>query len=87
MCRVSTVYYNLFSFSNTKAELQIAEAVALIDTLHNWTVLDKIILSTKTPDKKFIFGKGNLQILTGKKNTKDFLIQCIILSVEITLTF
>ncbi|XP_065273227.1 putative GTP-binding protein 6 [Emys orbicularis] len=50
----------------TTAELQIAEAVALINTLHNWTVLDKIILSTKTPDKKFIFGKGNFQILTEK---------------------
>ncbi|XP_065436883.1 putative GTP-binding protein 6 isoform X1 [Chrysemys picta bellii] len=50
----------------TTAELQIAEAVALINTLHNWTVLDKIILSTKTPEKKFIFGKGNFQILTEK---------------------
>ncbi|XP_050775462.1 putative GTP-binding protein 6 isoform X4 [Gopherus flavomarginatus] len=50
----------------TTAELQVAEAVALINTLHNWTVLDKIILSTKTPDKKFIFGKGNFQILTEK---------------------
>ncbi|XP_039371545.1 putative GTP-binding protein 6 isoform X2 [Mauremys reevesii] len=50
----------------TTAELQMAEAVALINTLHNWTVLDKIILSTKTPDKKFIFGKGNFQILTEK---------------------
>ncbi|KAM7182307.1 putative GTP-binding protein 6 isoform 3-T3 [Macrochelys suwanniensis] len=48
----------------TTAELQMAEAVALINTLHNWTVLDKIILSTKTPDKKFIFGKGNFQFLT-----------------------
>ncbi|CAM4395810.1 unnamed protein product [Lepidochelys olivacea] len=50
----------------TTAELQIAEAIALINTLHNWTVLDKIIMSTKTPDKKFIFGKGNFQILTEK---------------------
>lgn len=49
-----------------KAELQIAEAVALVDTLQNWTVLDKIIIPTKNPDKKFIFGKGNLQVLTGK---------------------
>ncbi|XP_054241881.1 putative GTP-binding protein 6 [Indicator indicator] len=50
----------------TKAELQIAEAVALVDTLHNWTVLDKIIIPTKNPDKKFVFGKGNFQILTEK---------------------
>uniref|UniRef100_A0A8C8RVW7 Putative GTP-binding protein 6 n=1 Tax=Pelusios castaneus TaxID=367368 RepID=A0A8C8RVW7_9SAUR len=46
--------------------LVIAEAVALINTLPNWTVLDQIIFSTKAPDKKFIFGKGNLQILTEK---------------------
>ncbi|XP_074848307.1 putative GTP-binding protein 6 [Carettochelys insculpta] len=50
----------------TTAELQMAEAVALVNTLHNWTVLDKIIMSTKMPDKKFIFGKGNFQILTEK---------------------
>ncbi|NWI16214.1 Y3725 protein, partial [Crypturellus soui] len=50
----------------TTAELQIAEAVALVDTLQNWTILDKIIIPTKTPDKKFIFGKGNFQVLTEK---------------------
>ncbi|XP_054044940.1 putative GTP-binding protein 6 [Rissa tridactyla] len=50
----------------TTAELQIAEAVALVDTLPNWTVLDKIIIPTKNPDKKFVFGKGNFQALTEK---------------------
>ncbi|KAM6098240.1 putative GTP-binding protein 6 isoform 1-T1 [Theristicus caerulescens] len=50
----------------TTAELQIAEAIALVDTLQNWTVLDKIIIPTKNPDKKFIFGKGNFQVLTEK---------------------
>ncbi|XP_068778881.1 putative GTP-binding protein 6 [Struthio camelus] len=50
----------------TTAELQMAEAVALVDTLQNWTILDKIIIPTKTPDKKFIFGKGNFQVLTEK---------------------
>ncbi|XP_039581617.1 putative GTP-binding protein 6 [Passer montanus] len=50
----------------TTAELQIAEAVALVDTLQNWTVLDKIILPTKNPNKKFVFGKGNFQVLTEK---------------------
>ncbi|XP_059576930.1 putative GTP-binding protein 6 isoform X3 [Alligator mississippiensis] len=48
------------------AELQVAEAVALVNTLHNWTVLDKIILPTKNLDQKLIFGKGNFQILTEK---------------------
>ncbi|XP_063999555.1 putative GTP-binding protein 6 isoform X2 [Pogoniulus pusillus] len=50
----------------TSAELQIAEAIALVDTLQNWTVLDKIIIPTKNPDKKFVFGKGNFQVLTEK---------------------
>lgn len=43
----------------------MAEAVGLVNTLDNWRVVDKIILSTKTPEKKRIFGKGNFQSLTG----------------------
>ncbi|MCI4375029.1 hypothetical protein PGIGA_G00104340 [Pangasianodon gigas] len=50
----------------TTADLQMAEAVGLVSTLQNWTVVDKIILSTKTPEKKRIFGKGNFQMLTEK---------------------
>lgn len=50
----------------TTAELMVAEAVGLVNTLENWTVIDKIILSTKTPEKKRIFGKGNFQVLTEK---------------------
>ncbi|XP_072246156.1 putative GTP-binding protein 6 isoform X2 [Leuresthes tenuis] len=48
----------------TTAELMMAEAVGLVNTLDNWTVVDKITLSTKTPEKKRIFGKGNFQSLT-----------------------
>ncbi|XP_062854226.1 putative GTP-binding protein 6 [Trichomycterus rosablanca] len=48
----------------TTADLQMAEAVGLVNTLQNWTVVDRIILSTKTPEKKRIFGKGNFQTLT-----------------------
>ncbi|POI27229.1 hypothetical protein CIB84_009021 [Bambusicola thoracicus] len=44
----------------------MAEAVALVDTLQNWTILDKIIVPTKNPDKKFVFGKGNFEALTEK---------------------
>uniref|UniRef100_A0A4W3JAX2 Putative GTP-binding protein 6 n=1 Tax=Callorhinchus milii TaxID=7868 RepID=A0A4W3JAX2_CALMI len=50
----------------TTGELQMAEAVALVNTLPNWRVVDKIILSTKQPDNKLIFGKGNFQTLTEK---------------------
>ncbi|XP_064792319.1 putative GTP-binding protein 6 [Oncorhynchus masou masou] len=48
----------------TTANLMMAEAVGLVNTLDNWSVIDKIILSTKTPEKKMIFGKGNFQTLT-----------------------
>lgn len=47
------------------AALQMDEAVGLVNTLQNWDVIDKVILSTKTPEKKKIFGKGNFQTLTG----------------------
>ncbi|XP_028655832.2 putative GTP-binding protein 6 [Erpetoichthys calabaricus] len=52
--------------SNTTAELQMDEAIGLVNTLQNWSVVDKMIISTKTPEKKKIFGKGNFQILTEK---------------------
>lgn len=47
------------------AELMMAEAVGLVNTLDNWRVVEQLILSTKTPEKKKIFGKGNFQTLTG----------------------
>ncbi|XP_054458966.1 putative GTP-binding protein 6 [Anoplopoma fimbria] len=50
----------------TTAELMMAEAVGLVNTLDNWRVVDKLIMSTKTPEKKKIFGKGNFQTLTEK---------------------
>ncbi|KAK7889093.1 hypothetical protein WMY93_024653 [Mugilogobius chulae] len=50
----------------TTAELMVAEAEGLVNTLESWCVVDKIILSTKTPEKKRIFGKGNFQMLTEK---------------------
>ncbi|XP_071202732.1 putative GTP-binding protein 6 isoform X1 [Salvelinus alpinus] len=50
----------------TTANLMMAEAVGLVNTLQNWSVIDKIILSTKTPEKKMIFGKGNFQTLTAR---------------------
>ncbi|XP_013910339.1 PREDICTED: putative GTP-binding protein 6 isoform X1 [Thamnophis sirtalis] len=57
----------------TTAELQLAEAVTLINTLQNWTVIDKIILPIQIPDKKFIFQKGNFQLLTEKIKSLPFL--------------
>ncbi|KAI4828764.1 hypothetical protein KUCAC02_022840 [Chaenocephalus aceratus] len=50
----------------TTAGLMMAEAEGLVNTLENWRVVDKIVLSTKTPEKKKIFGKGNFQLLADK---------------------
>lgn len=58
-------FYSETSLLWSAAELMLAEAVGLVNTLDNWTVVDTIILSTKTPEKKRIFGKGNFQSLTG----------------------
>lgn len=50
----------------------MSEAVGLVNTLQNWTVVDKIILSTKTPEKRTIFGKGNFRSLTGVEASVNF---------------
>ncbi|KAM5221072.1 putative GTP-binding protein 6 [Ctenodactylus gundi] len=50
----------------TRAEWQVAEARALVHTLDGWSVVQTAIVSTKTPNRKLIFGKGNLEQLTGK---------------------
>uniref|UniRef100_A0ACB8FIM1 GTP-binding protein 6 n=1 Tax=Sphaerodactylus townsendi TaxID=933632 RepID=A0ACB8FIM1_9SAUR len=59
----------------TTAELQLAEAVALINTIQDWTVVEKMILSTKNADKLFIFGKGNLQLLTATNHLKQLIME------------
>lgn len=48
-----------------KAEWQVAEAKALVHTLDNWSVVETVVVPTKTPDKKLIFSKGVLEHLTG----------------------
>ncbi|XP_035249956.1 putative GTP-binding protein 6 isoform X1 [Anguilla anguilla] len=65
----------------TTAQLQMDEAVGLVNTLQNWTVVDKIILSTKTPEKKKLFGKGNFQMLTERIKGKSH-ITAVFVNVE-----
>ncbi|XP_054441017.1 putative GTP-binding protein 6 [Pteronotus mesoamericanus] len=50
----------------TRAEWQVAEARALVHTLDQWSVVETMIVPTKTPDRKLIFGKGTLEHLTEK---------------------
>nr|KAF6394674.1 putative GTP binding protein 6 (putative) [Rousettus aegyptiacus] len=49
-----------------QAEWQVAEAKALVHTLDNWSVVETVVVPTKTPDKKLIFSKGVLEHLTDK---------------------
>lgn len=44
----------------------MAEARALVCTLDGWSVVDTMVVPTKTPDKKLIFGRGTLEQLTGE---------------------
>eukprot|EP00058_Branchiostoma_floridae_P008225 XP_002593713.1 hypothetical protein BRAFLDRAFT_64000 [Branchiostoma floridae] len=65
----------------TTGELMLAESVALVETLPHWKVVHTVLMSTKTPDKKTVFGKGNFQALTEKiKAMKD--VTAVFLSVE-----
>lgn len=48
-----------------EAEWQVAEAKALVHTLDSWAVVETMVVPTKTPDSKLIFGKGTLEHLTG----------------------
>lgn len=65
----------------TRAEWQVAEATALVHTLDGWSVVQTMVVSTKSPDSKLVFGKGNFQHLTEKiRGSPD--ITCVFLNVE-----
>ncbi|XP_077845860.1 putative GTP-binding protein 6 isoform X2 [Macaca mulatta] len=65
----------------TRAEWQVAEATALVHTLDGWSVVQTMVVSTKSPDRKLVFGKGNFQHLTEKiRGSPD--ITCVFLNVE-----
>ncbi|KAM8770518.1 LOW QUALITY PROTEIN: putative GTP-binding protein 6 [Rhynchonycteris naso] len=49
-----------------KAEWQVAEAKILVHTLDSWSVVERMMVSTKVPDRKLDFGKGTLEHLTEK---------------------
>ncbi|XP_007954961.1 putative GTP-binding protein 6 [Orycteropus afer afer] len=48
----------------TRAEWQVAEAKALVHTLDGWSVVQTMVVPTKTPDSKLVFGRGNSEHLT-----------------------
>ncbi|XP_068389941.1 putative GTP-binding protein 6 isoform X1 [Eschrichtius robustus] len=50
----------------TRAEWQVVEAQALVHTLDGWSVVDTVVVPTKTPGRKLIFGRGTSERLTEK---------------------
>lgn len=55
-----------FSSTSTSAQLQLKESVALIDSLHRWTVADTGVYSVKNSHKFRVWGKGNFQEITDR---------------------
>ncbi|XP_041597005.1 putative GTP-binding protein 6 isoform X3 [Vulpes lagopus] len=65
----------------TRAEWQVAEAEALVHTLDGWSVVESMVVPSKSPDGKLIFGKGTLEHLTEKiRGTPE--ITAVFLNVE-----
>lgn len=48
--------------------MQVAEAAALVQALHGWSVVRTLVVPTRVPDSRLVFGKGNFQDLTGKSH-------------------
>lgn len=67
---------------NTTPELQLNEAVALIETLSGWKVVDKTCTSLTSFNKQTFFGKGNLELLCNSINKNEF-ISAVFVSVNV----
>uniref|UniRef100_A0A8C9Q4P4 Hflx-type G domain-containing protein n=1 Tax=Spermophilus dauricus TaxID=99837 RepID=A0A8C9Q4P4_SPEDA len=65
----------------TRAEWQVAEARALVHTLAGWSVVETTVVSTKKPERRLIFGKGNFEHLTERIRGSPE-ITCVFLNVE-----
>nr|CAD7197506.1 unnamed protein product [Timema douglasi] len=63
---------------NTTPELQLAEAVALIETLPKWKVVDKLVLPLHNFHKKTFFGKGNLKMLRDKVRENERIVSVFV---------
>ncbi|XP_029441752.1 LOW QUALITY PROTEIN: putative GTP-binding protein 6 [Rhinatrema bivittatum] len=48
----------------TTAELRLAEAAALVGSLPDWSVAESLILPTRAPGSKLVFGAGSFRALT-----------------------
>ncbi|XP_015111292.1 putative GTP-binding protein 6 [Diachasma alloeum] len=67
---------------NTTADLQLQEAVALIETLNNWSVVEAMRIGLMSLKKNSLFGKGNLEMLRDKVR-KDPNITAVFISINL----
>ncbi|XP_072045712.1 putative GTP-binding protein 6 [Amphiura filiformis] len=66
---------------HTNAKLQFEEAISLAKTVVDWEVVEGDIYSSKSPDKKRLFGKGTFEVITERlRNTKG--ITAVFVGVE-----
>ncbi len=58
---------------NTTPQLQLEESVSLVNTLRDWTIRDKEIVSLYTFDKYTFFGSGKLDELKSRVNLNRYI--------------
>jgi len=67
--------------SKTYAEHQMAETMALVNTLPNMKVIDTLMISTLNIGSKQLFGSGNFQLLKNKVNSNS-LVSAVVFAVN-----
>ncbi|XP_048511989.1 putative GTP-binding protein 6 isoform X2 [Athalia rosae] len=67
--------------TNTTPELQLEEAVTLLKTLPNWSVVDKMCVSLMTLEKSKLLGIGNLESL--KKRVRSNKVTAVFVSTDL----
>lgn len=67
---------------NTTREFMLAESKALIESLQGWSVVDSQIVSLLSFDKKYFFGKGNLEQLENQIRG-DHRVTAVFISVDV----
>lgn len=66
---------------NTTPQLQLLESITLIKTLREWKIIGEAIVSLDSFNKKFFFGKGNLENLKELIDSTPY-ISAVFISVD-----
>uniref|UniRef100_A0A8D8ME82 GTP-binding protein 6 n=1 Tax=Cacopsylla melanoneura TaxID=428564 RepID=A0A8D8ME82_9HEMI len=67
---------------NTTREFMLAESKALVTSIQGWSVIDSTIISVLSFDKKYVFGKGNLELLKNQVRANPR-ISAVFVSVDV----